>query len=337
MRKAGRIFRWILFSIFVQVLLLSYLNFIYLPMQTSVALSAFEEFELDGGRKFKIPTDAAEIKVSFDGAYAGYFAEGKLILVETKNGRKLQPIHCGEPSRSFFRWLPDRNMAIYSMGTEDRNDIKIATYDMESQVERQYPAITGIPKGSVVMDIHLSTLTNVVYVKIKSDVTKAKVYKYNIMDDLETVMNIHPDKNILEMSYRDTIVYENERNTLAVKDDQKDYTLPFSGKMVLLGVDSEDTVYAGEVDEDGWISTVYSGGLEAMKAKKWHRTDIGKRVPAKDIVVNTEGEIYVIDRDLHVLKGIGKDREIIFPGDFVELHEKFVVAREGDWIRINII
>lgn len=337
MKKVRRISRWILLSLFVQILFLSYLDFIYLPQQSHVSVSAFEEWDPESERKFKIAMEAVAVKVSFNGAYAGYTVKDQLFLMDTKNSKMLKTIDCGEISDNYFRWLPDRNMVIYSLYTKGSDKIEIATYDMDSGVERRYPAITGVAKDSGVMDIELSTLTNVVYVRIKSGEAKTMVYKYDIMDKLDWVMNLSPDRNLAELRYSDKVIYENEKNMLSVKDNQGSSMLSSLGKAVLLGVGSDDTVYAGAVNSEGLISKIFYGPLEELKAKQWTELDVDGDMRIEDIVIHSKLGVYMLVQDRHLLQGIGMDRQIRLPGDFIELHDRFVVTRTGDWVQINTI
>ena len=172
---------------------------------------------------------------------------------------------------NYYRWVPDRNIVIYSFKSSGAKNgtVQIDTYDVDTDLERSYPEIGELPKGSEVNDIELSALTNIVYVKIKAENANAIIYKFNIMNNLNYVMDTSINTVIKETYYSDNLLYQDKKNRIYIRDGIKGGSklLSFKGKMVLLGIDGEDKAYIGELNNDNKVYKLYYGKAGQSLAK----------------------------------------------------------------------
>ena len=191
MKRLARIYRWIIISILLQVIVLSYFNFVYFPGRGAIKTTMYE-FGEDSieSKNIRILSDTEKICVSFNGVFTAYKKGNNLIITDNKRKKTIKSISPSGGEITYYRWLPDRDMLIYSMKSPEgkKGQVQISTYDIGPELERSYPEITGLPEDSTVVDIELSPYTNVVYTMIKTGTSSAKVYKYNIMDNLTLVM-----------------------------------------------------------------------------------------------------------------------------------------------------
>jgi hypothetical protein len=86
LKLIGRLAKWTAVSIIFQLLILSYLNFIYLPKRNKVDVVILEpQEEKIGSRRIVIPRNACQVKVSHNGKYAAYLLNDQLHIIDTKN------------------------------------------------------------------------------------------------------------------------------------------------------------------------------------------------------------------------------------------------------------
>jgi hypothetical protein len=272
---AGRIYKWIILSVLLQFAVLSYFNYIYLPGEVKVKATMYESPEaVFKDREADIPEDASHICVSHDGVYAAYLIDGRLEILNTLGKERKIAVNTQKGRVTFFRWLPDRNMVIYSCSTETGGEghIEISTYDADNRTERSYPKITRLPGGSDVTDITLSPLTNIVYVKVKTSESAARIYRFNIMDNLSLVMKTKKDTIIKETLFSDNLVYQEPGGKIAVRGSSGGAkSLGLKEKYILLGIDGNDRVYAAEPDGKNMVGEILFGGLDDGQVKTWEK------------------------------------------------------------------
>ena len=123
---------------------------------------------------------------------------------------------------TYHRWLPDREMLIYAIKEPEAKSghVRISTYDVIPDLVRSYPDIKELPAGSGVMDIELSPMTNIVYPKIKTSDTRARIYKFDIMDNLSLVFKTDHTTVIKETLYTDNLVYQPVGKRICVMNGQ---------------------------------------------------------------------------------------------------------------------
>lgn len=342
MKTIARIYKWIIISVFLQVVILAYLNFIYLGDGGAVKATMYQpEDEAPVSREVKIPAEASGIKASFNGLYAAYTMNGKLEIFDIKNRRSKKTIDTGKDILSYYRWLPDRNMIIYSSTSIDKGKVyvNVITYDVDSGVERSYPKVSGLPDGSGVEDIELSPLTNIVYVKVKVSDSQARIYRYNIMDNLKYIMSTGINTVIKETIYSDNLVFQDGKNKIYVKDGRRNTTklLPFKSKMALLGIDSEDKVYAGELNKENKVYKIYFGKLDDRIDRSWIQLQLDKPALPQNIIITPGGAVYKLSEDDKVLYGIDSDRRIELTGEFVEMLEGYIVTKDNKRLKLTVI
>jgi len=342
MRAAGRFFRWIIISVVMQVVLLAYFNFIYIPGRNNVRATMYElpEDKVEN-REIKIPLEAEKVRVSYNGSYAAYIIDGNLEIAGIENKRFKKVIKRSGEIFSHVRWLPDRDMLIYSLKSSDSSAryVEIATYDLDAGVERSYPKIEDLPKGSEVTSIELSPLTNIVYVKIKVGDSTSKVYKYNIMDNLKFVVTLDNNTVMKETFYSDNLVYQGQSYKIFVRNGRTNTskTLAFKGKMVLLGVDSEDNIYAGELDKDNKVCKVYYGKHNAESVKSWKQVSLENPAASGKIFVTDEGSIMIEDEKEKYVYTVGSPGKTAYKGDIVEVLNDYLVTKEGKNLKLTVL
>ena len=141
-------------------------------------------------------------------------------IVDLDNKKVVKKLYRSGGSFSYFRWLPDRDMLIYTIKEPDGKSgcVRISTYDIVPELDRSYPDIINLPADSTVIDLQLSPLTNIVYPMIQTSDSRVRIYQFDIMDDLELIMKADLGMIIRETMYEDNLVYQPVDGKITVRN-----------------------------------------------------------------------------------------------------------------------
>jgi len=341
MKKIKMVYGWILLSILLQCTVLSYINFIYLPGRGSIKATMYviETVEVKD-RKFKLPDEASGITVSYDGLFVAYRQGDKLVIADMDKKKTLKTLEPLDGKFSYFRWLPDREMLIYSiMEPEGQSgQVLISTYDIVPELERSYPEIKSLPKGSEIIDIELSPLTNIVYPVIKVDKDKTKIYKFDIMDNLKYIMSTNSSTVFKETMYTDSLIYQTSDGKIRIRSGKtgKLSLIPVKEATLLLATDDDDFIYTAATDENGKIIAIFYGKTE-QKAAEWQTVKLDQPLSAADVYITAEGAIYAADKQektIHALKGTGAAE---YQGDLLMVLDSYAVSTDGGKLLLEVL
>lgn len=341
MKKLKMIYCWILISVIIQVAVLSYINFIYLPGRGTIKATMYEaETAAVKGRSLKLPEGAGEVAVSFDGLYAAYRIKQNLVISDLDTRKTVKTLEPAGGEFTCFRWLPDREMLIYSIKEPEgkSGQVRISTYDIGPELDRSYPAVKSLPEDSEITDIVLSPLTNVVYPMIKVGKTKAKIYKFDIMDNLKFIMNTSTSTDIFETMYSDSLIYQSPESGIRIRNGRTGGTsrLPVKAATKLLATDDNDFIYAAAVDKSGGLTAIYSGKA-GQKAEEWETLSPGKPLKAENVYITAEGAIYYADvesKKVQALEGTGWTE---YQGDLLTVLDNYTVSIDGNKLLLKVL
>ncbi len=343
MKRAGRIYRWIIISVLCQVILLVFLNNVYLARrgEATATLVETKEEKPKNNLKVEIPQNASKVRVSYDNSFAAYMLDGKLEIMHLSDKKVVKTIQYAQDEITLYRWLPDRNMVIYAIKAPDSQagKVQVVTYNMDSEVEHAYPKITGVPAKSEITDIELSPLTNVVYAKVTTGSTSAKIYKYDIMSELSFVMNTSDKMVMKEMNYDNKMIYQDDKNRLFVWDGLKASSkqLAYKERLALFAVVGlDDEVYAGELNGEGKVVKIRYGTVD-QTVDKWNTVDLKTPVLPENVFITADGTVYERVEDKKLVYNLKNGEKITYEGNFVEIFSKHIVTRDGKTLKIDNI
>lgn len=342
MKAIIRVYKWILLSVILQVLVLFFINNIYLNRGGEIKVTSLDT---DGKAKkdinVKVPSGVEYVKVSFDTAFAAYIKSGSLEIFDLQKKKVKETITPEGDGINYFRWLSDRNMLIYSESSagDKSGSVKVTTHDVDSGTKRSYPPITKLSKQCEVVDIQLSALTNIVYVKVKASETSASIYKYNIMDNLTHVMNTGVGTVIKETVYTDKLVYQDSKNKVFVNDGIKGrkWQIPYKNKIALIGIDSEDKVYVGDLNKENKVYNIHYGKVTTNSVKGWNRIDLKEPLSPENIIVSPDDFIFEIRAGENAVIDVQNGKRIEFKGKYMEVIKGYVVSLNGNELRLKLI
>lgn len=341
MRVLVRIYKWMILSILIQLIVIMYFdNFFAEGRKNHIVLTDYNVFDKKENDEvsIEIPSGANRIKLSYDASFVGYYSNEKLEVFDVINEKVVKIINHGEDDINFFKWLPDRNILIYAVKINDDEGrgVQVFTYDASSNIEKDYPRI--MTKGtyeSEVLDIVLSPLTNVVYTKVKVNDKDAIIYRFNIMEQMAYIMKTNINTKIFETMYADNLLYQ-ENDKIYIRSNAKGTTnqVLLSGRICLLGVDSEDRTYIGEFNGQGQIWKYYYGKIDVL-FKNWNEVLLKKPVLSTDVFVSLGGKVQERLEDESCVLEVENNKKIKYKNEFIDITNDYLVTRKDDKLQIN--
>jgi len=335
LKKLRALYRWILISVILQTAVLAYANFVYIPGRGSFRATIFEMNAMAvKNRKYKLPEGASEVKVSFDGLYAAYRLGDILEIVDMDSKKTTKRLKPSGGTLSYYRWLPDRDMLIYSIKEPEGKSgrVRISTFDIGPELDRSYPDIKNLPEGSAVIDIELSPLTNIVYPMIQSSESRVRIYKFDIMDNLNLIMKADLGMIIGETMYSDHLIYQPVGAKIKIRNGRnaKTSTLAFKKADLLLSVDDFDFIYAASTDEAGKLTEIHNGKID-NKADEWKTITLENPTAKEDVFITPGGRVYLADRQTKTITDLKSNLSVSYQGQLLTVIESYVVSiNDGD-------
>ncbi len=341
MKTLKRVYGWILLSVLLQTTILAYFNYIYLPGRGAFRATAYEaQTAAIKNRSYNLPDGSSNVKVSNDGLYAAYMVEDRLELVDLDSKKVVKKLDPSGGSFSYFRWLPDRDMLIYTIKEPDGKSgcVRISTYDIGPELDRSYPDIVNLPVDSTVIDLQLSPLTNIVYPLIQTSDTRVRIYQFDIMDDLELIMKADLGIIIRETMYEDNLIYQPAGGKIVVRNGRtgKKTSLPVKEASLLLSVDDTDFVYAASTDEGGKITAIHFGKI-GQKAQEWQSIKPTMSLAVKDIFISPQGSVYAADRQRKTVLNLKDGGSVEYQGELLTVTDNYVVSTQGSKLTLRVI
>lgn len=202
--------------------------------------------------------------------------------------------------------------------------------------------IINLPNNNYdIKNMTLSTATNTIYLKVKNEQGRSRIYRINTMAQLERIRSLGNNLGeIALMNSEDRVVYEN-KNDGNIHVEGKDYpiTIRDGANHCLLGVDDKDVMYIGKLKgdrEEGTIEKIYYWSLDD---KTINRKDIELENPInkKDIKILPNGKIFFINSNENKFKELISKEEVKYNGAFEDISMDAIVSKEGNKVIVKPI
>lgn len=341
MKTIAKWYKWILLAVIFQFCVLLYINNIFLNTNVEVSVKSADTKARPSTGSFKVSEDAEMISVSYNSAFGAYLSGGKLNIVDIDKSKVKTVAGTDDDKITFYRWLPDRDMVIYSSNTKNgqKGVVQISTYEADSETTRDYPEISGLPSKSQIQDIELSPFTNVVYAQIQTSDTKCRIIRFNVMSQFANVMTIGADSIIKESMYVNKLVYQNTGESAYVYDGMnkvKNRIRIDAEKVTILGMDAEDTLYLGTLDAGGKVTHInYQKITDTKLTDAWTTLTLKQSVLPEDIVISVNGNLYQNKKDENKIVNLANERAASYRGDFVEVLDGVLVSKDGNKVYVT--
>ncbi len=342
MKTLVKWYKWILVAVIFQVCVLFYINNVFLNTDKAISVTASEASTKPITGEFRVPEGISKVRVSFNARYGAFIDEDgvlHIINIATKKDKKVAGL--ASDKITYFKWLPDRDMVIYSSDTVNgkKGVIQMSTYEADTETTRDYPPIKDITSNSKVVDIDLSPYTNVVYAKILTSETKSKIIRFNVMSQYAHVMNLGPDAVIKESNFVNKLVYQNPGEAVYVYDgmNKSKSKVKIDEKNVrLLDIDGDDNLYIGILDAAGKVTHIYHQRVtDAKLSESWTKTPLNASIPVENIIVSVNGNMYYINKDENRIVNIMTGLKASYRGEISEILDGALVSMNGSKVNIT--
>ena len=316
MRKVKIILAWIAVSLILQCSVLFFLDKFYFKDNTDVSM---EKVVIGSQQKkeiihVNIPSDAKDIKVSYDGKYISYYMGFILNVCDTDSGevKQLETINSGNILKSV--WLEDRNMLL-TLEVED-NQIILCNYNPEKNVNEKIVDICRYSKAYKTFNIKASTITGVTYVRVGNMIYRIDINQTAAVRVPTVVRNIG---EVGLIPTKDRLVYmANNGSIIHVTQPNERIEINTSGKLKILGIDEEGILYLGEII-DNKVHKIIKKDLDNVESKS-QKVQLKEPVDAKDIFIDGTGTIFINNNLNKTITNIGTGSQVKYEGKFLSFY-----------------
>lgn len=349
MRASKRIFTWIIISLVLQCSVYLFLNNFYFSPEGNIKFSKIDSVN----KKNKIKPNVTftntdkDISLSDDFTYTAYMSDGLVKVVDTTTGKELTINFTKGIQCLAYKWVPGTNRMIIAEKLNGSNGkiIKFFSYDADKAEKGDKDAKAEIynyesKKENAVtagqsVDLQISELTGVLYAKITYSKTLASVYRIDRNETLTPVSTVTRNiGNIAVASNDDQLVYEDLTYDRMRSNYTPKKTISLDGvsRSSLLGSDNNDNFYIGVGKSQ--INKIYYGKL-TENTSSWKELPTGGLVNTKDIIINSDNNVYVVDKNQGTITDIKNSKKNTFEGSFIELNNNSIVSKVDNKLTIK--
>ncbi|WP_409069649.1 hypothetical protein ACFLKB_09645 [Clostridium sp. FAM 1755] len=351
MKKIKIIFIWTLIALFLSFGALIFVDKIYLSSAKTFKINKVEEEDkkIKKAVSMDIPDYAENIKISFNGEYISYYTENKIVIINVAK-KEEKYVEFKNGTVNYTAWLPDRNILFIGEKASGNSGSFLALFSYDSEKNEKFQledengkkTIINLPNNNYdINNMTLSTATNTIYLKVKNEQGRSRIYRINTMAQLERIKSLGNNLGeIALMNSEDRVVYEN-KNDGNIHVAGKDYpiTVRDGANHSLLGVDDNDVMYIGKLKgnrEEETIDKIYYWNLDE---KTINRKDIEleNSINKKDIKILSNGKVFFINSNENKVKDLISKEEFKYNGTFKDISMEAIVSKEGNKVIIKPI
>jgi hypothetical protein len=347
-KSVTKVYFLIIISLMMQLIILYFIND-YLIESKSVKIESYDTIEEEEYHDYNMPDVAESIKVSKSKEYAAFIEEDSIKIKNLNEKNSIISINNDENEEIIlFKWIHDRNMLVYASYIENDYsvDIKLKTYDVDNDITREFPEVVGLSLNSTVSQVELSTVTNIVYLKIVSEGGSGVLYKYNIMNKRYFSMYMKESEKMSEFNYTDKVIFE-KNDYIYIKNGLTGSfkSLDYEGYGKIIGIDKNDMVYIAisdeflsDEDEEFKFNKIIYSSLKLNDAKdndlefdKFKEIELSKDLTLDDTFITEEGKIFYHDIKNKQVYDVKENNSINYNGEFLGVNDSRINLLNKDY------
>ncbi|MBI6872796.1 hypothetical protein [Clostridium aciditolerans] len=342
MKVLKRLIIWSLIPITLELIGLLYVDKFYLSDETNFNAKKVDIISKKGPNKInvKIPESAKNVGVSYNGNYISYYDNDVLYVVDTSNNKKKELKFENGAEFSSYKWLPDRDIMLIAekyTGGFDANHLKFESYNAKKDAksflsnENNKEMKISLPDDKYeVLDMAISSATNVTYVKVGKEGVRSRLYRINVMAQVEETK--YPNcklGKIAAQNKEDRLIYEDTtynrirgiglKNPIATGENATHY---------LLNTDAEDQIYIGN-GQNGKVKKIFIINLKKTKDNMKTMT-LPESVDKSNIYIARDGRIFVNNPSKAVVTELGTGKETEYKGKLVQIYNLGVISIDNN-------
>lgn len=328
-----KILKLSIISLIFELVVLYYINNYFLVDTTFVKTEkVFGDIKLPHNIEITVPYGAKDIKISYDGKYISYIKNAQLYIVNTKTFKVIKQIKMEGKNTDYYTWLPDRNRILYFSKTKNVHGIKInlEAYDIDNGLNNTVNKAIYLPDKSFVSYMTLSPLTNMIYINVDTGI-EDRLYQINIMGEIRRMYL--PVKKILKMAEtqkKDNLVYQSSNDIIHVIRDGKKDTYLSTKKYALIGIDGNDNVYIGALNNRKQVINLYYGHVD-KPLSSWSKITLKRAESPENItIIPKDGVLGIIENN--TLKNLKNEIIVKRYGKIIDINKNYIVYQNENKI-----
>ncbi|MCH5138277.1 hypothetical protein JMF89_13840 [Clostridiaceae bacterium UIB06] len=338
MKGFKKIIIWTLIPIMMELVGLLYIDQFYLNDETSFNATKVDVTSKKEPNKIKvkIPEEAKNIGVSYTGNYISYYQDGVIKVVDTSNNKEKELKVDGDAQISSYKWLADRDIMLIAEkynGGGNSNYLKFESYNAKkdektvlSDDKNKQLKISLADDKYEVLDMALSSATNVTYVKVGKDGAKSRIYRINVMAQVEETKYVSSKLGkITAANKEDKLIYEDTTgNRIRVAGAKNPIATGENAIHYLLSTDSEDRVYIGN-GENNKVKKIFIGSVKTG-SQQWKTVNLSQQTSKNDIYITTSGKIYINNPSSNVIRELETGKETKYEGTLINVYNLGIIS-----------
>jgi len=341
MKGFKKIIIWTLIPIVIELVGLLYVDKFYLNDETSFNATKVDVTSKKQSNKInvKVPDEAKDIGVSYTANYISYYEDGVIKVVDTSNSKKKEIKVDDSAKISSYKWLADRDIMLiaekYNDG-DNSNYLKFESYNAKkdektvlSDDKNKELKISLTDDNYEVLDMALSAATNVTYVKVGKDGAKSRIYRINVMAQMEETKYINCKLGkITAANKEDKLIYEDTTyNRIRVAGASNPIATGENAMHYLLFTDNEDRVYIGN-GENGKVKKIFIGSVKTG-TQQWKTFSLQQQTSKSNIYITTNGKVYINNPSANIVTELETGKETKYTGTLVHVYNSGIISKNN--------
>ncbi|WP_242872927.1 hypothetical protein [Clostridium magnum] len=340
MKGLRKIIIWTIMPIALELVGLLYIDQFYLNAETTFNAMKVDTTVKKEANKInvKVSEDGKNIGVSYSGNYISYYEDGVIKVVDTSNNKKKEIKIDDNAKFSSYKWLPDRDIMLIAEKYNDghnSNYLKFESYNAKkdeknflSNDKNKELKISLADDKYEVLDMALSTATNVTYVKVGKEGAKSRIYRINVMAQVEETKYVNCKLGKIAVANKeDKLIYEDTTyNRIRIAGNTNPIATGENATHYLLASDNEDRVYVGN-GGNGKVKKIFIGDVKTGK-QEWKILTLEHETSKNNIYITTNGKIYINNPSMNVVTELETGKETKYDGTLVQVYNLGVVSND---------
>jgi len=332
----------------IQFGLLVFLETVYFSDNTSYSSTKVENNATKEKAKSKLILEvgSTNISASYDGKYLAYLKDNNLFVINSEDNNKINVSANSGMEISYYKWIYDRSRLILAERPIDLKYgafFKLYYYDVDSkskveifnEINNRGIKIPINNNNEKINSIDMSTLTNVIYVKICNLNNYSRIYSINIMAQEKSINTVtHKIGKIISTKKDDILLYENLNDSKVYRNDS-DSAISINGKynLSLIGIDNKDNVYLALTDNNR-AKLIYFGNITN---EGWKKIEMNTEEDINNIYVNFKGQIFVRDSSKSIITELLTGKGTYYNGNIIDMYDSGIISeKENEIIKTTL-
>ncbi len=276
----------------------------------------------------QIPTMSEKVLVSYNSKYLVYTDNDNVYLGNINKNVTNKINSNNDESILFYSWLDNRDILVMveKVNIGGKEKLQLVTYNAENLQAKNVQTICDYKSGMEIKQITESILTGVYYINISNNKENI-IYRIDRNDKL-TKADIETSdiKSIEELQHMDRLVYQDSDTGNILMTNPSEKLKITSKNNVLLGVDKNDNVYLGIVNNERIESIIY-GTIDA-DTNNWTKVDIGNDLDSTNIKISRDGNVFIPIIEGHEVKNIINDKSYSYDGQLIQIQDNSIISMD---------